>query len=1273
MTDPTPTRVAAGTVVSRSYLPAARVLAESFLRHHPEAVLRVLVLDATVEDIAAQRPWPAGTELMTPARLSLSTADFRRMAGAYSVTELATAVKPSLLRLLLDEADVAIYLDPDIEVFAPFPDVADLALAHDIVLTPHVTRPMPRDGLRPTEADIMASGVFNLGFIAVSAAATPFLDYWAERLRHDALVAPAEQMFTDQRWVDNVPALFRHAVLTDPGFNVAYWNLYQRPLTTVDGQHHAAGKPLRFFHFSGFRPERPWLLSMHFADRPRVLLSEYPLVARLCADYRAKLHAAGYGDRLESVPYGWATLPDGTRLTTSVRRMFRDAWVAAERAGKPVPPSPFEPDGADEFLRWAGAPADEEQRRAGSTRWAMALWGSRPDLQRAFTEPLGADLDAYREWCATSGLAEGALHPSAVPTLPPVRTVPVHDEPGANLYGYFSAELGVGEMGRLVMGAVHDAGLPVAMTVEETMVANRTGHPLPGDLATEPRYPVTVLCANADMTKPAVRRHPELVVDRYVIGMWSWELSVFPEWMTASFADVDEVWTNSEFCRAAVAVDAPVPVRAFPVPVRDPWRGRPPEATPPSATTTFLFMFDYNSIFERKNPLAAVRAFGTAFADEDDVRLVIKSINGEKHQADREKLRLAVADDPRITLIERYLDQDEMDALFAGADCYLSLHRSEGFGLTIAEAMVRGLPVIATDYSGSTEVLTADTGWPVPCRLVPVGEGCYPYPPDAEWAEPSLEAAVGAMRAVAADPENARKRGMLAREHVLATRSPSAAAAWVTERLAEARRRWREAHLSDQPAVRDGGTAATTSLATAREALRWRADVSTPSRVPMASTMRKVVLRAIDHYDYHQRTVLGTIVDGVETSIRRLDGQIAGVQTRGANQLAALRDTVSRLATQFAEYRTANEEAFDRYQAATQDALAEQRARDEARVAELTGRLDALAQRLVSAHDELDAKVISLLAERDRRLDEVTHTATGAATAGTELARRVRALDVSVRNHHALLDATGGDLAPTETVTTDVGVLRLPAGDTVMLPWLRHYGCWEPNESRLIDHLLRPGDTFVDIGAHVGYFTVRALRRVGAEGTVIAVEPRAAVLALLDHNVRANIPSEGRAGLVVLPVAAWDTDEDLVVYPGEPGNSGDQRVGVRHAGERVDGVRLAGVASVTGHHVRLVKCDAQGRDHRALAGLLDVLSRDRPDVLCEFWPAEIDNGGTDPVLVAETFHGWGYDVLPVTDALVEDVIAGKPVDQARLSPRDLVRVARESSTGFATLWLRTKD
>ena len=170
------------------------------------------------------------------------------------------------------------------------------------MLTPHTLEPIPRDGMEPGEAVIMGTGIFNLGFVAVGPGSEAFLDYWAERLRHDAIVAPEQQLFTDQRWVDQVPALFRHHVVRDPACNVAYWNVWQRPIgQDAAGGWTAGGCPLRFFHFSGYRPEKPWLLTLHCARRPRTVLSEHPRLRELCDGYRGAFVGAGLhrpvGDR----------------------------------------------------------------------------------------------------------------------------------------------------------------------------------------------------------------------------------------------------------------------------------------------------------------------------------------------------------------------------------------------------------------------------------------------------------------------------------------------------------------------------------------------------------------------------------------------------------------------------------------------------------------------------------------------------------------------------------------------------------------------------------------------------------------------------------------------------------------------------------------------------------------------------------------------------------------------------------------------------------------
>ncbi|ONI72741.1 glycosyl transferase [Actinosynnema sp. ALI-1.44] len=862
------------TIVARNYLPFARVLAKSYLEHHPGHEFVVVVTDGVPGGVTGD-----GFQLAGPELLGVDRADYLRMATAYTAQELASAVKPLLLRQLLTRADVVVHLHPDIHVLAPMPEVVRLAASHDIVLTPRFLSPLPRDHKEPDDLTALGEGMFDLGFVAVGQGAGDFLDFWADRLRQDALVDAPRQMFADQRWADQIPALFRHTVIRDTGFDVAYWNLHERPVSrAADGTLRAGAHPLRFFHFSGYRPEDPWLLSVHCTLRPRIRLSEHPEVARLCAAYRDLLLANGYREPLKSVPYGFDTLPDGTELTTSLRRVFRDAWIEAERpdaedmlfkrAVTEIPPHPFGDDNGAEFQRWLSTPSTPPAEAAGMNRLVMAVWEQRDDLRRAFPSPCGSDAAAFRHWCRTHGVAEEMVPKWALPQEPRALRPPV-DEFGVNIAGYLTAELGLGEMGRIISKMVERAGIPLVSVVEEHSLACSTALALP-PTAGRPRFPVTIMAVNGDQTELLMSSYPEIGHERYRIGLWAWELEDFPASQHGGYDLVDEIWTVSEFCAKAFARHTSVPVKVIPVPVLDP--GLPPrQPRQPGEPAQFFFAFDYNSTGERKNPWGVVKAFKKAFPGRTDVKLVIKATNGQLHAKAVERLLYEVDGDPRIELVERYLSVAELNKLYADSDCYVSLHRSEGFGLTVAEAMMRGMAVISTDYSSTTEFFDDDSGWPIPYRTVEVGPGWPPYQQDGHWADPDLDAAAAAMREIADNPAEAHRRGQAAREYLLRTRSPEAASAWITEQLRDAHRTWR-ARKSDKPTQSLLPTdPVLRPLAEAREAVRWRAETNGPSRLPLAPAMRRVVLRLIDHYDVHQRKVLATLADGVQTALDRLN------------------------------------------------------------------------------------------------------------------------------------------------------------------------------------------------------------------------------------------------------------------------------------------------------------------------------------------------------------------------------------------------------------------
>lgn len=679
--------VAACTVATRGQLPAARVLAASYVRHHPGHTFTTVVLDGD-DDLGIE--------------------NFRHLALSLTPGELADAVAPHVIRRLLDEHEVVIRLAPESLVLAPFPSFGTGLTRVAKVLTP-----------RPGDTEFVDDVV-----VAVGRDAKACLDFWPQK------------------------AAFEHTVLRDPGFALAHWNLHERDLANAS-----------LIQFPGYDPNTPWMLSAGHAE---VLLSERPELREITDEYRELLLANGY----EEVPYGFASLVDGTPITEPMRTLFK--------AEKSLP---------QDLVAWLSEPSTPTERNAGLNRLLMAVWDARPDLRRAFPRPLHEP--GFGDWCREWGVREG-VPTWALPTEP-AAVQPPTNEFGVNVAGFHTAELGIGEMGRVALRAIKAAGIPHVSVVEEHSITNtvRTALDKP-DSVGAPRFPISLITVNGDSTRALLEAHPEVGHERYRIGLWAWELEDFPASMHSGFGLVDEVWAVSDFTRDAIAKHSPIPVKTFPVPVPDP--GEPERGI---GRTRFLFAFDHNSTAGRKNPYGLVEAFHRAFPDRDDVELVIKSTNSHLHAPAAERLRLQAADDKRITLIERYLKVDELHDLYATSTAYVSLHRSEGFGLTVAEAMIRGMAVISTDYSSTPEFVDDKTGWPIPFTMVEVGEGWPPYQPEARWADPDLDAAAQAMREIAEDPDEARKRGRAAREHLLKIRSVDAAGQWITEQLRQAHEVWR--------------------------------------------------------------------------------------------------------------------------------------------------------------------------------------------------------------------------------------------------------------------------------------------------------------------------------------------------------------------------------------------------------------------------------------------------------------------------------------------------
>jgi glycosyltransferase involved in cell wall biosynthesis len=846
----------AGTIVALNYLPFARVLASSFHEFN-QGEFHVLVID-DVERTIDSRNEPF-TVWHLP-EIGLASDEAHTMTAIYGVTELATAVKPWFLAHLLSLGSESVtYFDPDIRIYGALEDLALLAASEALVLTPHTLKPMARDDRRPSEADILSSGIYNLGFLAVGRQSGDLLSWWQDHLRRDAVIDPERQLFTDQRWMDFAPGYFAHVILRDPGCNVAYWNVDQRPLAEVDGTVTAGGAPLRFFHFSGYDPDQPSVFSKHQLDNPRVLLSRDPLLRRLCDEYGRSLFDAGYGARRRS--YGYDHLPSGMMLDRSMRKLYRQALIDHEQLGADLPPDPFFDEPA--FCEWLAAPI-HPPRKPVIPRYLYGLYESRADLRDTFPDLSGPDAEHLLQWAATSGPSEIPLPLRSLiaprnptPALSQLGSVGL--ERGINVAGYFKTESGVGELGRLLIKAIESAGIPHRTLVSSAAVGRQL-HPFT-DTESEAEYDTNILSINADQTPVFARDVGKYFFDgHYTIGLWAWELEDFPRSQWPAFEFVDEVWALSDWLRGALDKVSPKPVFSFPVPVL------PPEIDPDfhlsdlglSDRPTFLFLFDYLSIVERKNPYALIDAFSAAFRPDEGPRLIIKTINGEQRLAQHERL-LHYADRSDIVIIDQYLNVPQKNALIASCDCYVSLHRSEGFGFTLAEAMALARPVIATNYSANTEFMSEANSYLVPYAKERVPLGCEPYPHTAYWAAPDILAAADLMRQVYDEPERASERGAAAQSEIL-RRTPERAAAFVRDRFAATAgsRRRTKIHAPSSPS---GGS---TSMG--------RPTFFAPTRFgPISVAARKTLFRTLRFYDNYRNEIdrgLRAELEALEASLR---------------------------------------------------------------------------------------------------------------------------------------------------------------------------------------------------------------------------------------------------------------------------------------------------------------------------------------------------------------------------------------------------------------------
>lgn len=446
------------TIVSNNYLAYARVFTRSFLEKHPDGKVYVLIVD---------RPDPTLGYDTEPFEVvfveSLEIPGFSHYSFRYSILELNTAVKPWFLLHLHRTGgyDRICYFDPDILITGDLSEIYARLGTADAVLTPHVTAPIEDDRI-PSERDFLLSGMYNLGFlgIAFNERTLPYLDWWHRRLYKECLHEVERGLFVDQRWMDFAPSfLARAEIYRDLGCNVAYWNLMHRSLSHRDGVWRVGDAMLRFFHFSGYRLDRPELISKY---QNRFALSNRPDLEALFHEYGERITAEGHPE-LSRLPYRFGFFDDGTPVPDLARVALRRTDPDGRRW-----PDPFATSDPGSYLSWLREP-DDLQAEVFLPRLSLMLWDQRPDLQQAFPRIDREDRARFADWFAhgVEGKAYGETFTRPVAEslrrtqhLPCAEVQTVRQKVASVVHGDtpFSADLPPEEISWLTADAGHEPG-----------------------------------------------------------------------------------------------------------------------------------------------------------------------------------------------------------------------------------------------------------------------------------------------------------------------------------------------------------------------------------------------------------------------------------------------------------------------------------------------------------------------------------------------------------------------------------------------------------------------------------------------------------------------------------------------------------------------------------------------------------------------------------------------------------------------------------------------
>ena len=713
------------TIIAPNYGAQAMILGESVLQSLPESIFRIVLLQDCGDVTYIQKG------INEYLRLNNSTSDHKAVSfqdfdwnsfdvlhavNKYDLLEFATSVKPSILLNYINSGyDRVTYLDPDIQVFADFTEALDSSKC--ISVTPHIFTDFPMDSKLPNHQSILNAGIYNLGFISVTSESLAFLKWWREKLNNFCLMDVRNGFHVDQRWVDWATCFADIDVVRDPGFNVAYWNLHER---TVIGKldyevefMKSQTYKLRFFHFSGFIGPNVQKISRHntrtFPKMPALdnVLKNYFERKLFWKRFLGATHWS-LGGRFagESLPRAWRMEIPSTNqkkykhIHEDVFKLQYSSRCECANCG-----SNFAQNSTAHFLKLINRNYISELNILTMKQIKKKL------VQNKYSENLLGLNKSYPE--SKSSLL---------------------------LIGYFGAPTGVGQIARNTLRLLEDSGISVNIHIiptgfDDESIYNeyQTKHQMNG------KESKVIAFVNADMwIEHLVKTRLIDLKHQTVAGVWAWEIENFPDYFKYAAQYVSQIYAISQFSASALGVHLGQKIDVFPTFGNIPLQTDQLEPPQSNQAKYVLARFDSKSVIERKNPQAILNVWELVKNKLTDYNLLLKTIDLRKYAS--VDLIERIQNCERVQLIDEIYSEDQNASLTKGASAYVSLHRAEGLGLNILEALAADIPTVVTNYSGLSEEIERFV-FPVDYKLIPIGDNAAPYPPEGFWADPLTDSA----------------------------------------------------------------------------------------------------------------------------------------------------------------------------------------------------------------------------------------------------------------------------------------------------------------------------------------------------------------------------------------------------------------------------------------------------------------------------------------------------------------------------------------------------